>query len=118
MVNDHLCVIVELLENRMLSNVLTDIKPLVADTLDSVQTFLRGIDWSVTERDLSKESYSLQRILEGVAQIHGNEHTRDLITPSLVEALVTTGKIRTSIVHPARDFLASNFAYSCTGRHG
>ena len=114
----HLRVMEELLENSTLSNALTDIKPLVADALDCVQTFLRRIDWNSPERDLPRESSSLQIILERVAHIHGNGHTRDLITPSFVEALVTTGKIRTSIVHPARDFLASNFAYSCTGRHG
>ena len=106
-----------LVGTRAVSDALAGIEPLVADALGLVQTFLLGMDWNSPQRNLPWESSSFGSILEVVAGIHGNEHTRDLVTPPLVEALVTTGKIRTSIMHSTRDFLATNFAYSCTGRY-
>ena len=93
-----------LVETRAVSNGLAGIEPLVADALALVQTFLLGVDWNAPERNLEGESSSFGSILEVVARIHVNEQTRDLINPSLVEALERTCGAGMCTVNPARVF--------------
>ena len=107
-----LCITRKLLENCTVSNALADIGLVVENILDSLQTFLLGMDWNGHERDLWGENSSFICILEEISRIHGNENTRVLISLPLVEALVTTGKMRASSVYSVCDFLATNFTYS------
>ena len=47
------------------------------------------MDWNSPQRYLALESLYYKYILESIVQIHGNEHTRDLITPNFVGALTS-----------------------------
>ena len=89
MISPPLRIIRKLVGTRAVSNGLAGIEPLVADALGLVQTFLLGMDWNSPGRDLGDESWLYRESLEAIAQIHGNEHTRHLITPTLVGTLTS-----------------------------
>ena len=86
-----LCIIEQLRDDYAVSGALAGVDPLAAarDALGSIHTFLLGMDWNSPQRDLGLESWHYRKILEFIVKIHGNEHTRNLIIPTLVEALTS-----------------------------
>ena len=88
-ISPPLRIIEQLQDGYAVSGALAGVDPLAAarDALVSIHTFLLGMDWNSPERDLSLEGWYYRDILESIVKIHGNEHTRVLITPTLVGAL-------------------------------
>ena len=99
----------QLLRNRVFSNALADIEQSVANVLESLQAFLRGMDWSGPERNTREERWSYKSILDEIEQFHDDERIRDPIDHSLVEALGKTFEAGTCVVYSGSNFRAPNF---------
>lgn len=72
------------------------------DALNSIQEFLRGIDWNQSKRVLSEECWSHRRILEEIEQMCRSERDHTLISTTqdhrLLQALKGTFKTGTYTV--------------------
>ena len=90
-ISPPLRIIEQLGDDYAASGALAGIDPLIAarDALDSIHKFLLEMDWNSPQRRLAADIMHYHPILRSIVRIHGNEHTRDLVTHTLVEALTS-----------------------------